>query len=400
MSVAETRKTAQAYFEAVSRRDPDGMAACWKPGGIDRLVGVEDLIAPHGVRRWFTELFAAFPDFTFTVLATSAEKDRCAVRWNATATFAGPGSFNGLEPNGTRLDIEGCDVVRVEDGLVVHNDAYLDGATMARQLGALPPAGSKQEVRLTGLVNQRTRLLSKLGPTGPEPVAEGVWVVRGGVPKREMNVYLIEEDGGGVCVFDAGIADMTAGVAAAGARLGGINRVVLGHAHADHRGTAPALGAPVYCHPAERADAEGDGGDHYFHIEKLERGYARFLMPKLLARWDGGPVRIAGTVSEGDDVAGFEVIDLPGHAPGLIGLWRAKDRLALVSDCFYTLDPQTGKRGHPRVPHRAFNESTETAQASMRKLAALEPTAAWAGHANPVTGDDVRAQLERAAATT
>ena len=34
----------------------------------------------------------------------------------------------------------------------------------------------------------------------------------------------------------------------------------------------------------------------------------------------------------------------------------------------------------------------------MRKLAALEPAAAWPGHAKPVTGD-VRAQLERAAET-
>ena len=32
----------------------------------------------------------------------------------------------------------------------------------------------------------------------------------------------------------------------------------------------------------------------------------------------------------------------------------------------------------------------------MRKLAALEPAAAWPGHAKPATGD-VRSQLERAA---
>jgi len=32
-------------------------------------------------------------------------------------------------------------------------------------------------------------------------------------------------------------------------------------------------------------------------------------------------------VQEGDDVAGFEVVHLPGHAPWLIGLWRASDRV-------------------------------------------------------------------------
>ena len=45
----------------------------------------------------------------------------------------------------------------------------------------------------------------------------------------------------------------------------------------------------------------------------------------------------------------------------------------------------------------AFNEDTEQARASLRKLAALEPAAAWPGHLDPLTGD-VRAQLERAAA--
>jgi glyoxylase-like metal-dependent hydrolase (beta-lactamase superfamily II) len=107
-------------------------------------------------------------------------------------------------------------------------------------------------------------------------------------------------------------------------------------------------------------------------------------------------VKVAGTVSEGDEVAGFEVLELPGHAPGLIGLYRRDDGLALVSDCIYTLDPQTGRKGRARVPHPAFDADLEQARESIRKLAALEPSAVWAGHADPVTGD-VRAQLERAA---
>ena len=48
------------------------------------------------------------------------------------------------------------------------------------------------------------------------------------------------------------------------------------------------------------------------------------------------------------------------------------------------------------MPFPVYNYDTEQARASMRKLAALEPAAAWPGHAKPLTGD-VRAQLERAA---
>ena len=390
-------EVAERYFTAAAMRDADAMAACWRADGVDRLVGMVDLHGPDAVRAYFNEIFAAFPDFTFNVASKTAEANRCAVRWTATGTFAGPGSFQGLEPTGARFSIEGCDLLQVEGGLIVGNDAYLNGADLARQLGAMPEAGSKAEQRLTALANARTKVGSKLAASAPEAVADGVWVVRGGFPSKTMNIYLIE-DNDGVTVFDAGIKGMTQSIAAAGARMGGINRVVLGHGHADHRGVAPGLGAPVYCHPAERVDAEGDGGLHYFTMDNLAR-HARFLMPRLLEHWDGGPVQIAGTVDEGDEVAGFKVVHLPGHAPGLIGLWRESDRLALVSDCFYTLDPQTGSKGHARVPHSAFNQDTEVARASILKLAAMEPAAAWAGHADPLTGD-VRRLLETAAATT
>jgi hydroxyacylglutathione hydrolase len=109
-------------------------------------------------------------------------------------------------------------------------------------------------------------------------------------------------------------------------------------------------------------------------------------------------VTLAGSASEGDQVAGFKVIHLPGHAPGQIGLFRESDRLALVSDCVYTLDSETGIKGRVRVPHRAFNLDTDQARASIAKLAALEPSRAWAGHADPVSGD-VRSQLEHVVAT-
>jgi glyoxylase-like metal-dependent hydrolase (beta-lactamase superfamily II) len=106
-------------------------------------------------------------------------------------------------------------------------------------------------------------------------------------------------------------------------------------------------------------------------------------------------VQIAGTVDEGDEIAGFRVVHLPGHAPGLIGLFRESDRLALVSDTVYTLDTH-GRREPAHVPHPAFNQDTDQARESIRKLAALDPTSVWAGHVDPVTGD-VRAQLDRAA---
>ena len=392
---AETARVADGYFAALVRHDIDDALTYWKPGGRENVRGQVDTTAPDGVREFLTGIFAPFPDFAFNVVETTIQDDRAAVRWTATGTFTGA-QFQGVEPNGAKLALEGVDVLIVRDGLIVENNAFADGMTVARQLGLMPPEGSRQEVTMKKAFNAKTKVGRKLGTT-TEQVAEGVWIVRGGFPGKTMNVYLVR-DGDGVLMFDAGVKSMSGALAMAAAELGGLTRIVLGHGHQDHRGAAPALGVPVLCHPDEVADAEGDGGYHYFKLDKLNPVGKR-LMPVLLNGWDGGPVTISETLEEGDEVAGFKVVHLPGHAPGLIGLWRESDRLALVSDCFYTLDPQTGIKGKARVPHAAFNWDTEQARASIRKLAAMEPAAAWSGHAEPLRGD-VRGQLETAAATT
>jgi glyoxylase-like metal-dependent hydrolase (beta-lactamase superfamily II) len=259
--------------------------------------------------------------------------------------------------------------------------------------------GSPAEARLSRLANLRTRIASRIQGNQPQPVAPGVWIIRGGFPARLMNVFLVEDDGG-VMLFDGGIREMAPLVAAAGARLGGIKRVILGHADADHRGAVPALGAPVYCHPAEQeAAASTSPYRSYWDPSKLGPHGRAVLWKRLLPSWDGGPVDVAGTVQEGDEIAGFRVIEVPGHAPGQIGLFRDSDRLALVSDCFYVLDAQTGIKGRARVPHSAFNADTDRARESIRKLAALDPAEVWPGHLGPVRGE-VRSKLERAASAS
>jgi steroid delta-isomerase-like uncharacterized protein len=395
--VASATDIAKRYFEALNAHDLDQASALWAPDGIDRFVGGPEVVGPSGVRSYFEAVFAAFPDFSIEILESTTAGERTALRWRITGTFAGPGEYEGFAPNGAPIDIEGCDVLTVSDDLIRHNNAYVDTSSIARQLGFLPPAGSKAEERLRRIANLRTGLLARVQGSPPERVAEGVWVVRGGFPAKTMNVFLIEDDGS-VTVFDAGIDGMEATIRTAAVRLGGINRVVLGHADADHRGAAPGLGAPVYCHPAEVEAAMSPSHVRPYHDLSKLGPHGRLLLSRLLPVWDGGPVPITGAVYEGDHVAGFRVVDLPGHAPGLIGLYRDSDGVALVSDCFYTLDPQTGIKGAPRVPHPAFNLDTEQARDSIRKLAEMEPSVAWPGHADPVRGD-VAAELKRVALT-
>jgi len=390
---SKAEAVARRYFDAIAARDLDAAVAMWADGGRENVRGQVDVTAPEGVRSYIGGLLDAVPDLRFEILSTTTQDDHCAVQWRLTGTFAGPGSMLGLQPTGHPITVEGIDLLTIRDGLIQSNDAFPDSIAVPRQIGMMPPQGSTADQRMMAAFNAKTRLTSRLAGEA-ELVSEGVWVVQGW-PGR-CSVYLIEDDGG-VTLFDAGARTMIRSVASAGAKLGGIRRIVLGHAHTDHRGTAPALGVPVLCHPAEVEDAEGSGGFRYWPEGLTGLPVPMRQVHRLLHRYafDGGPVKISDTVAEGDELAGFRVIEIPGHAPGQIALWRESDRLALSSDCFYTLD-MWGRDCAPRLPEAMYNYDTDQARASIRKLAELEPAAAWPGHARPLTGD-VRSQLQGAA---
>ncbi|HET9169946.1 MAG TPA: ester cyclase [Actinospica sp.] len=396
--MASSSMTARRYFDALAHRDVEAAVACWAPGGRDRLPGRRELLAPEEVRAYLHELFEAFPDFRFELLDTTTQRERCSVRWRATATFAGPGRFEGFAPNGARIAIEGCDILEVVEDRIVANTAFLDGAEVARQLGLLPPTGSPAEAGLTALANARTLTRRWVyGTEAPEAIAAGVWRLRGGGPGRHMNVYLLEDEGG-VTLYDSGPRTMTPAIRAAAVRLGGIRRVLLGHADCDHRGGAADLAAPILCHPLERSAARHASPFRDYWNLGLLRPRTRPVYRRLPSRWDGGPLVPAGSVEEGETVAGFRVLHLPGHAPGLVALYREQDGVALVSDLLCTVNPETGLRTAARVPHPAFNLDTEQARESIRRLAALRPRVVWTGHGRPVAGEDVPLQLQRAAA--
>jgi steroid delta-isomerase-like uncharacterized protein len=149
---------ARAYFDAVGRRDLDAMTEFYEPGGTGEIHGLIELVVPDSYRAWFGNLFQAFPDFKFEILDVMATGDKAAVRWRARGAFTGPVRFEGMIANGAHVDVQGCDVLTIRNGRIHRNDAYMNGADMARQLGALPPAGSAAEKAATGALNLKTRL--------------------------------------------------------------------------------------------------------------------------------------------------------------------------------------------------------------------------------------------------
>lgn len=152
-----TADLARSYFEAVAAQDIDAMASHYAPGGGGPIHGLVDLKVDGNYREWFTNLFASFPDWKFEVLNLVADGDRAAVEWRATATFNGTAKFEGMDPNGASLDVQGCDMVTFKDGKIQRIDAYSSGTEIMRQLGALPPQGSAAERGMTTALNLKTR---------------------------------------------------------------------------------------------------------------------------------------------------------------------------------------------------------------------------------------------------
>jgi predicted ester cyclase len=151
-----TAQIGKAYFGAIADKDLDRAVALWKPGSRDVIHGIADMKAPAEIKAFFTGMYEAFPDWDFQILELAASGKNAACRWRATGTFLGPGRFQGLAPTGARIEMEGCDMLRVEDGKIVENNAYTNGVLIAQQLGLLPQQGTTADRVMTGAFNAKT----------------------------------------------------------------------------------------------------------------------------------------------------------------------------------------------------------------------------------------------------
>jgi predicted ester cyclase len=161
-TASSAEQVARSYFERVTARDPDGMMDHWEAGGIGDIHGLVKLKAPDEYREWFSDMFAAFPDLRFEVIEVVAEGDKAAVRWSIDATFNGSTRFEGMEPTGSRVQLEGVDILTIRNGRIASLEAYLNGMEMARQVGALPAQGSAPERGMYALLNLKTRVVEAL----------------------------------------------------------------------------------------------------------------------------------------------------------------------------------------------------------------------------------------------
>ena len=148
---------ARSYFDALARRDVDGMVEHWKEDGVIDLVPLGILRGRDEISAFFREMFAAFPDAATTVTRVAAGQNEVAVEWRMSAHFTGA-PFPGVEPTERAIELRGVDMIEIADGKNVSNTAYYDGMAFARGVGMLPPQDSGAERAMKSAVNAATRV--------------------------------------------------------------------------------------------------------------------------------------------------------------------------------------------------------------------------------------------------
>ena len=150
----------------------------------------------------------------------------------------------------------------------------------------------------------------------------------------------------------------------------------LTHAHPDHQGASKQvcerLGIELWCGEHDAAAMESGNLAQKKHP----------LNTLIMKAWGGPPHPVARRLHEGDEVAGFKVLDVPGHSPGHVAYWRESDRVLIAGDVLNGMNLVTAITGL-REPPAAFTTDPAQNRRSARRLGALEPSLVCFGHGPP-----------------
>jgi glyoxylase-like metal-dependent hydrolase (beta-lactamase superfamily II) len=154
----------------------------------------------------------------------------------------------------------------------------------------------------------------------------------------------------------------------------------LTHAHPDHQGSShavcQALGLPLWC-----GEHDADAAEDPRLIRPRMPEFP--LMSRLTSVFTGPGHPVERRLREGDQVAGFTVIETPGHTDGHVSFWRPSDRTLVLGDVLANFRLPTLMPGL-REPPRFFSTDPALNRDSARKVAALEPSLVCFGHGPPM----------------
>jgi glyoxylase-like metal-dependent hydrolase (beta-lactamase superfamily II) len=234
-------------------------------------------------------------------------------------------------------------------------------------------------------------------------VARGIHRVEGDLGERYVCQYLVEGDERTLLV-DTGLREMPRTVIAPYLDGRRVDDVLISHADVDHCGGNVAMrelapGARFLCGEADRAWIESNAAmlaGNYRWYEAYGFGPSEedvaFLEHEL-----GGDAPIDTVLRDGDTLRlgpgrELEVLALPGHTLGHLGLWDAETGAAIVIDAVLA-DGVYDRAGNRLIPPRYYDAGAY--EATIRRLRALDPELLLTAHYEVMERAAAREFLDR-----
>ena len=191
-------------------------------------------------------------------------------------------------------------------------------------------------------------------------------------------------------LIDTGLRDSTERILAVVEKIGrkpeDVRQIFITHHHNDHTGSLAELvertGAQVLAHKIEAPVIRGDQPPPKPGASTLRSVLRPFMGNGAQA---GTPVNVDRELEDGDEVdigGGAKVLHVPGHTMGSVALFIPKHRLLFAGDAAVSAIGL----GPPAGPFALFNEDSEQAVRSFKRLAELDFDRAFFGHGQPLDG--------------
>jgi len=242
-------------------------------------------------------------------------------------------------------------------------------------------------------------------------IAPGIHRIEGDLGERYVCQYLLVGEERTLLV-DTGLRDMPNTViapylATLGRSLDDLDDVVISHADVDHCGGNRTLRAAAprtrfHCGEADRAWIESNASmlaDNYRWYEAYGFGPSADDVA-FLERELGGDAPIDVGLQGGETLRlgpdwRVEVLALPGHTPGHVGLWDPRSGAAIIIDAVLR-DGIYDRAGERLIPPRYYD--ARAYEATIRRLRALDPDLLLTAHYEVMDRAAARDFLDRSLA--
>ena len=226
-----------------------------------------------------------------------------------------------------------------------------------------------------------------------EEIARDVAVV----PMTIVNAYLVGNAQSWVLVDSGSPGNAKKIREAAESRFGPNAKpkgIILTHGHFDHASSAPELAklwdVKVYAHRLEWPFLTGKSA--YPPLDPTAPGFFSAISRFMPSRTANVADRIADLNGSLPSLglSDWEIIDTPGHTPGHVSFFRARDGVLLAGDAFATVNMDSfvdlvSKKPEVSRPATPGTYDWPKARVSVQTLAKLRPKVIGAGHGVPMT---------------